>query len=404
MKYFEDINLFDEESFKLKIGNEEHEMFSKLSMDKSLIHIDDNFAKSKGFKERIGYAFFLTSLLSRFYGELLPGGSSICLKQEAEFIKPFYRGETITLKGRVTSKSNSTKIIEIKTEMSNEKDELIFRGKGLVKIIVEKENSLLFIGDKNNEISSSDLSRIIKSSRIKNGDSIFIHSDLKSIGRLPLSVNRDKFLDLFINALKNIVGESGNILMPSFTYSYCKKEIYDPKKTPSTIGVLTEHFRKMPDVKRSQDAIFSIVASGPKADYFTTTGLDCFGENSIFEKLYYENVKLVFIGETFDMTFIHYIEQKIGSPYRFIKEFTGQTKTNEGVKNFTFKYNVRDLEVDSSYDFEKISNFLKEQGVLKEVPFGNSRIRSVGAKDTFDLLSSKMVKDPYFLLKNSSQK
>lgn len=32
--------------------------------------------------------------------------------------------------------------------------------------------------------------------------------------------------------------------MPTFTYSFCKNEIYDKLNSKSTVGVLTEYFRK----------------------------------------------------------------------------------------------------------------------------------------------------------------
>jgi len=63
--------------------------FAALSGDYSPIHCDEQFCSKTRFKKRIGYAFLLTGFLSKLYGEHLPGGSSICIKQESKFIKPF---------------------------------------------------------------------------------------------------------------------------------------------------------------------------------------------------------------------------------------------------------------------------------------------------------------------------
>jgi len=124
--------------FEVDISKEIHEKFSELSGDFSKMHTDDEFSKSKGFKKKIGYAFLLNSFLSRLYGEHLPGGSSICLKQESKFMNPFYEGDKLRIVGEVISKSESTKVVEINSEIFNQDNQKIFEGNGWVKIIVEK--------------------------------------------------------------------------------------------------------------------------------------------------------------------------------------------------------------------------------------------------------------------------
>jgi acyl dehydratase len=75
-------------------------------------------------------------MLSRLYGEYIPGGSSICIKQEAKFIKPYYPGDTLRVRGEVVRKVNSTKFVEIRSEAFRNGDEKVFEGLGLVQIIV----------------------------------------------------------------------------------------------------------------------------------------------------------------------------------------------------------------------------------------------------------------------------
>jgi aminoglycoside 3-N-acetyltransferase len=197
------------------------------------------------------------------------------------------------------------------------------------------------------------------------------------------------------------VGRNGNIIMPTFSYSFCKKEIFDPKTTPSTVGALTEYFRKLKGVKRSMDAIFSVAALGPDKDYFTNVGTNCFGERSIFEKLYFKNVKIIFLGETFDITYMHFIEQRFGIPYRFIKEFNGQVRLRNKLMDSVFYYNVRQLDKNIEYDLEGIADFLNNRGVLKKVKLGNSKIRAVNAIEAFDEITKGFEKNRYLLLKNS---
>ena len=94
-KTFSEIKIGDNAEFSIKITPENHNKFSKLFKDFSPIHTNDEFSSKTKFKKKIGYAFMLTGFLSRLYGEYLPGGSSICIKQESNFIKPFYIGDGI---------------------------------------------------------------------------------------------------------------------------------------------------------------------------------------------------------------------------------------------------------------------------------------------------------------------
>ena len=133
-KSFSEIKIGDKAEFEAFIDEKMHNSFSEMFKDFSPIHCDDAFCLKTKFKKKIGYAFMLTGFLSRLYGEYLPGGSSICIKQTANFIKPFFIGDKITVVGEVTGKVESTKFVEIKSEMLRNGNECVFRGTGIVQI------------------------------------------------------------------------------------------------------------------------------------------------------------------------------------------------------------------------------------------------------------------------------
>ena len=132
---FSEIKAGDKAEFEVTVDENMHNKFSKISGDYSPIHCDDGFSSKTKFGRKIGYAFLLTSFLSRLYGEYLPGGSSVCIKQSANFIKPFFIWDKIKVVGEVVNKIGSTKFIEIKSEMYRENKECIFRGNGTVQIL-----------------------------------------------------------------------------------------------------------------------------------------------------------------------------------------------------------------------------------------------------------------------------
>lgn len=132
---FLDINVGDKAAFEVHIGKDMHDTFSALAGDFSPIHCDDKFCAKTVFKKRIGYAFLLTSFLSRFYGEYLPGGSSICVRQESNFVRPFFIGDDITIIAKVVRKMASTRFIEIDSRMYRKKSQCVYRGKGIVQML-----------------------------------------------------------------------------------------------------------------------------------------------------------------------------------------------------------------------------------------------------------------------------
>lgn len=259
------------------------------------------------------------------------------------------------------------------------------------KIIFETEQK---------QYSIEDLILSFKKANLVSGDSIFIHSDLRQFGKLKEIKYRNEFILAFIEAFLQVIGLNGNIIVPTFTYSFCNNEIYNPETSASKVGIFSEYFRKMPGVLRSLHPIFSVAAIGPKKKYFTEVSKSSFGENSIFHKVHKQNVKLVFLGETFDITFMHYIEQKIGVPYRFMKFFSGKIALKGEIFKDTCDYYVKYLNKNIKYDLEKIATYFDMEGVLTTVEIGYSKIRVVEAVDAARVIEQFLKKDIFSLLKS----
>lgn len=137
-KKFSAIKTGDYASFEVHYDEKIHKRFSDLSGDKSPIHCDEAFSSKTKFRKRIGYAFFLTSLVSRLYGQHLPGGTSICIKQEAKFMKPYFIGDMLKVIGKVVGKTGSTKFVEIETEIYRNRKEIVFKGNGIVQVVFKR--------------------------------------------------------------------------------------------------------------------------------------------------------------------------------------------------------------------------------------------------------------------------
>lgn len=162
-------------------------------------------------------------------------------------------------------------------------------------------------------ISKERLIKDFNSIGLEKGDLIFVHSSLRSIGFVdngPISV---------IEAIMDVIGSTGTLVFPTFSIDKTmentlnnKEYIFDPNTTPSTVGKITEVFRKLPNVKRSVHPTHSVAALGSLAEELTNTHLDDgtnFGESSPLGKLYALNGKIFGLGLNFGpVTFYHVYE------------------------------------------------------------------------------------------------
>jgi len=162
--------------------------------------------------------------------------------------------------------------------------------------------------------------------------------------------------------------EGGTLVMPTFTYSFCRGERFDVAETPSTVGALTEHFRRLPGVRRTFDPLFSAAVRGPlparwEESFFRVRDTDSFGPESVFACLRETGAKLLFFGVGFEYaTFVHHAEQRMGVPYRFLKNFRGEVRAGDDAGTVTARYFVRDLEGDVEPYFDPLADALLTRG------------------------------------------
>ena len=76
--------------FSLKVTEKLHNDFKKFSGDNSPIHSNFKFCKENNYKKKLGYAFLITSALSKIFGVYFPGGNELCLHQSCNFKNPFF--------------------------------------------------------------------------------------------------------------------------------------------------------------------------------------------------------------------------------------------------------------------------------------------------------------------------
>ncbi|EAK0437082.1 aminoglycoside N(3)-acetyltransferase [Campylobacter lari] len=237
-----------------------------------------------------------------------------------------------------------------------------------------------FLENNDKKYSNADLIEAFKKLGIKKGDILCVHTELFNFGT-PL-LPRNEFLQTILDCFFEVIGKEGTLIMPTFTYSFCKNEVYDKLNSPTKMGALNEYFRKQTGVKRTNDPIFSFAIKGAKEELFLKDTTSCFGENCVYDVLTQEGGKLINFGDTKSFTYFHYPEEYFGIYYRYNKIFEGliideDKRTHK--KSINFYVRKENLYPDTT----KIKNFLISTQNYKNISFGGDDIFISDVKQIF---------------------
>lgn len=97
-----------------RIGQAEMDAFRQLSGDSSRIHIDSEFAQSRGFSGPVVYGALTVARLSHLVGMHLPGDLGLATNWRIDFNKPLYVDEDATFEGELFHVSQSTHTVSVK--------------------------------------------------------------------------------------------------------------------------------------------------------------------------------------------------------------------------------------------------------------------------------------------------
>ena len=126
---FDEIALGQKESFSVTVTEDVRDKFRDITGDVNPLHNDLEYAKSMGHDRCVAFGMLSASYLSTLAGVYLPGKNSLIQKTEVNFRKPVYVGDTLTITGEVTDKSDTFKVIEVKVEIKNQDNVKVVRGK-----------------------------------------------------------------------------------------------------------------------------------------------------------------------------------------------------------------------------------------------------------------------------------
>lgn len=176
--------------------------------------------------------------------------------------------------------------------------------------------------------SKYEIRKILDDLGITTGDKLFIHAFLPSLGLVQGGIST------ILDAILECLGSDGTLIVPTFTASLRRKEVYNVSNSKCFNGAFSEYVRKLPNAVRSLDPLFSMSAIGKDSEYLMHRRSDnCFGNDSIYEKLFFENTKFLGFGIQWNQgySFFMHLERLAKVPYRQEKVFYGTTRLKSGI-------------------------------------------------------------------------
>ena len=227
------------------------------------------------------------------------------------------------------------------------------------------------------------------------GDTLLVHSSYKSFGGV------DGGPQAVIDALLEVLGEDGTLVMPTFNFNFCKGADWDVRETPSQMGFMTNLARLDPRATRVFHPIYSFAVIGKHAEAFgEIRDKSSYGANSAFAKLRELEGKIMVVGLSYNdsMTFFHHIEEMEGVDYRYLKDFTGNITDWDGNTTVdTYQMLVRNLETGVETMVDPMGALMEEAEIIKSRKIGEADVKLMKANEVYEFTVSEMKRNPYLL-------
>ncbi len=117
------------EEFTVMVTADMMAQFLSLTGDCNPLHIDADYARGQGFRDRVVYGMLASSLCSTLVGVYLPGRYALLQQVDSQFHKPVYIGDVLTVGGTVIEKHDTFKRLTIRAEIRNQHGEKVNKAK-----------------------------------------------------------------------------------------------------------------------------------------------------------------------------------------------------------------------------------------------------------------------------------
>lgn len=239
-----------------------------------------------------------------------------------------------------------------------------------------------------------DLIKNLEEMNLKATDTVLVHSSMKSIGNVE---NRaDGVLDVLMDYFSE-----GLLILPTHSWATMDEDntFFDVNEHPSCVGILTDLFRKRPNVYRSNHPTHSVAAYGKDAKNYIEGEEDVMtpgAVNGCWGRLPEVNAKIMLLGCPHGRnTYIHSIEEIVDVPNRIAKNginFTIKKQDGEVIERVFHKHHSEGMpQLSDNYD--KAKELFELKGIVTKYRFGDAEVLLMDAKVLRDFVLEMLSKD-----------
>lgn len=247
-------------------------------------------------------------------------------------------------------------------------------------------------------VTRQDIVTALKKLGLKQNDIVLVHGSLSRIGLV------DGGADAVIDALLEVVGGNGTLLMPSFQsgsefFLAQSKCVFDIRNSPSELGIISETFRKRPGVIRSLSPTHCTAGIGPEAWAILKDHEQCrvsAGHGSPYHKLVQACGKILLLGvDHSSNTTLHFVENTNGAPTLCRQLFEPAVIDLYGrmiaAPTWPHMPGLR-------RNYARVENVLLEHALQQNGRIGDADSKLIDAKGMSELIGGIIRRDPVFLI------
>lgn len=132
---FEEIEIGHKENFTVKVDEEYIAAFRKYTGDENPLHRDIDYARKKGFEDKVVFGMLTASYYSTLVGVYLPGEKCLIHEVNTKFKAPVYAGDILTVTGEVEEKNELFQLITVKASIRNQHNKIVSKAKIVLGIM-----------------------------------------------------------------------------------------------------------------------------------------------------------------------------------------------------------------------------------------------------------------------------
>jgi aminoglycoside 3-N-acetyltransferase len=226
---------------------------------------------------------------------------------------------------------------------------------------------------------------------------LIMHSSLSACGRITGGAAT------VIDAVQ-VWNAGGTTTMPTHAYCYPRADgdvpVFDRRSTRSVVGAITEAFRQMPGVQRSNHPTHALSAIGPATASLIEGHEACdtpCGPHTPYEKLIAADAAVLMFGVSLDAyTFFHTAEDAAAVPYLYEPLPVQLRYLDDAGKEHGLAMRRHDMHVTRS--FSEKDTWLESRGLLRRQRLGRGELLLIPhARQAHEAIVTELRRDPWFL-------